>query len=116
MKLYLFAEDPGESHMSLRERLYNYHNSNKEVVKDLNSIMVLFDYYSVFDRYVLNIEDDDYNWDLGILKSVDLNMPCWENVSFFEKYDVKNRIIKSINRLTNWTTNFKWRQSTKQSI
>ena len=94
------AQDSGESHMSLREKLYNYHNSNKKVVKDLNSIMVLFDYYNVFDRYVLNIEDDDYNWDLGILKSVDLNMPCWDNVSFFTNYDVKNRIIKSINRLT----------------
>lgn len=94
------ANDANESHMSLRERLYNYHNSNKEVVKDLNSIMVLFDYYSIFDKYVLNIEDDDYNWDLGILKSVDLNMPCWENVNFFTKYDVKERIIKSINKLT----------------
>ena len=82
------------------EFLENLIYSNKEVVKDLNSIMVLFDYYSIFDKYVLNIEDDDYNWDLGILKSVDLNMPCWENVNFFTKYDVKERIIKSINKLT----------------
>lgn len=92
--------DSNDEYISLRERLYNYHNSNKKVVKDLNSIMVLFDYYNIFDRYVLNIEDDEYNWNLGILKSVDLNKPCWQNVSFFLEYDVKNRIIKSINKLT----------------
>ena len=57
-----------ERHLSLREHLYNYHHKNTKVVKDLNSIMVLFDYYSIFDNYVLNMEDDDYNWDLGILK------------------------------------------------
>jgi hypothetical protein len=93
-------KNPNEYHLSLREQLYNYRNSNKKVVKDLNSIMVLFDYYNIFDRYVLNIEDDDYNWNLGILKSVDLNMPCWDNVSFFIDYDVKERIIEAINRIT----------------
>jgi hypothetical protein len=92
--------DLGMEHITLREKLYNYNNSNKEVVKDLNSIMVLFDYYSIFDKYVLNLEDDDYNWNLGILKSVDLNLPCWEMVSFFTDYQVKERIIKTINKLT----------------
>ena len=78
--------------------------------------MVLFDYYSIFDKYVLNIEDDDYNWDLGILKSVDLNMSCWENVNFFTKYDVKDRIIKSINKLTSVDDEFLNRGSPPQSF
>jgi hypothetical protein len=89
-----------EVHLSLREKLYNYHNTNRSVVKDLNSIMVLFDYYNIFDSYVLNLEDDDYNWNLGILKSVNLMHPCWDNVIFFKEYDVKERIIKAINKLT----------------
>lgn len=92
--------DPNEAHLSLREKLYNYHNRNKEVVKDLNSIMVLFDYFNIFDKYILNIEDDDFNWNLGILKNVDLNLPCWEIVSYFIDYDVKERIIEAINRIT----------------
>ena len=92
--------DLGMEHITLREKLYNYNNSNKQAVKDLNSIMVLFDYYSIFDKYVLNLEDDDYNWNLGILKSVDLNLPCWDMVSFFTDYQVKDRIIKTINKLT----------------
>ena len=94
------SNKPEEAHLSLREKLYNYHDSNTKEVKDLNSIMVLFDYYDIFDSYVLNLEDDDYNWNLGILKSVDLMHPCWENVYFFTKYKVKERIIKAINKLT----------------
>ena len=94
------SNTPEETHLSLREKLYNYHDKNKSVVKDLNSIMVLFDYYTIFDSYVLNLEDDDYNWNLGILKSVDLMHPCWDNVIFFKEYDVKERIIKAINKLT----------------
>ena len=89
-----------EKHLTLREHLYNYHNPNTKVVKDLNSIMVLFDFYNIFDSYVLNMDDDDYNWDLGILKGVDLQMPCWDNVNFFVEYDVRERIIRTINRLT----------------
>ena len=96
----LISNKPEEAHLSLREKLYNYHDSKTSEVKDLNSIMVLFDYYTIFDSYVLNLEDDDYNWNLGILKSVDLMHPCWENVVFFTKYNVKDRIIKSINQLT----------------
>ena len=94
------SNTPEKTHISLREKLYNYHDKNKSVVKDLNSIMVLFDYYTIFDSYVLNLEDDDYNWNLGILKSVDLMHPCWDNVIFFKEYDVKERIIKAINKLT----------------
>ena len=40
----------------------------------------------------------------GILKSVDLELPCWENVSFFIEYDVKNRIIEGIQRNTRANT------------
>lgn len=94
------SNKPDEVHLSLREKLYNYHDGNTKEVKDLNSIMVLFDYYDIFDSYVLNLEDDDYNWNLGILKSVDLMNPCWDNVYFFTKYNVKERIINSINKLT----------------
>lgn len=94
------ANDPGTEHLTLREKLYNYNNSNRKVVKDLNSIMVLFDYYSIFDKYVLNLEDDDYNWNLGILKSVDLNFAYWDTITFFKEYKVKERIIITINRLT----------------
>jgi hypothetical protein len=96
----LLTDDANETGLTLEERLYNYHNSNKQAVKDLNTIMVLFDYYSIFDKYILNMEDDEYNWNLGILKSVDLNLSCWDSVSFFKDYDVKGRIIKSINKLT----------------
>lgn len=96
----LLADDENEVGLSLEERLYNYHNSDKGAVKVLNTIMVLFDYYSIFDKYILNMEDDEYNWNLGILKSVDLNLACWDAVSYFKDYDVKGRIIKSINKLT----------------
>lgn len=98
------SNKPEESHLSLREKLYNYHDDNKKVVKDLNSILVLFDFYNIFDNYILNLEDDDYRWDLGILKSVDLELPCWENVSFFVEYEVKNRIIEGIQRSTRANT------------
>jgi hypothetical protein len=92
--------DESEAGITLEERLYNYHNSNKTAVKDLNSIMVLFDFYEIFDKYILNMEDDEYNWNLGILKGVDLNLSCWDSVYYFTEYDVKERIIKSINKLT----------------
>jgi hypothetical protein len=62
--------------------------------------MVLFDFYEIFDKYILNMEDDAYNWNLGILKGVDLNLSCWDSVYYFTEYDVKGRIIKSINKLT----------------
>jgi hypothetical protein len=96
----ILNRDASEGGFTLEEKLYNYHNSNKEAVKDLNSIMVLFDYYKVFDSYILNMEDDDFNWNLGILKSVDLNMRCWDLIYFFTEYDVKERIIKTINKIT----------------
>ncbi len=43
------SNTPEKTHLSLREKLYNYHDNKKSVVKDLNSIMVLFDYYTIFD-------------------------------------------------------------------
>ena len=107
----MLSDDANEAGMALEERLYNYHNSNKKAVKNLNTIMVLFDFYGIFDRYILNMEDDEYNWNLGILKSVDLNLPCWESVEFFKNYDVKGRIVKSINKLTSVDDEFLNRNS-----
>ena len=84
----------------LRETLYNYNDKNKEVVKDLNSIMVLFDYYKVFDEILLNYDELEYNWELVVLKSANLNQPYWNTLYYFRKYDIKNRIIKAINKFT----------------
>ena len=54
--------------MALEERLYNYHNSNKKAVKNLNTITGFIRFYGIFDRYILNMEDDEYNWNPGIFK------------------------------------------------
>ncbi len=84
----------------LRETLYNYNDKNKKAVKDLNSIMVLFDFFEVFDKVLLNYDELEYNWELGVLKSVDLIQPYWNTITYFKDYDLKNRIIKSINKFT----------------
>ena len=68
----------------LRETLYNYNDKNKEVVKDLNSIMVLFDYFKVFDEILLNYDELEYNWELVVLKSANLNQPL-EYFILFQK-------------------------------
>jgi len=84
----------------IRETLYNYNDKNKRLAKDLNSIMVLFDYYKVFDEILLNYDEMEVNWELIILKSVDLNQPYWDTISYFSKYDVKEKIIRAINKFT----------------
>ena len=84
----------------IRETLYNYNDKNKRLAKDLNSIMVLFNYYKVFDEILLNYDEMEVNWELIILKSVDLNQPYWNSISYFSKYDVKEKIIRAINKFT----------------
>ena len=64
----------------IRETLYNYNDKNKKLAKDLNSIMVLFDYFKVFDEILLNYDEMEVNWEILILKSVDLNQPYWDNI------------------------------------
>ena len=86
--------------IAIRETLYNYNDKNKKVVKDLNSILVLFDFFKVFDEVLLNYDELEYNWELVLLKSVDLNQPYWENISFFTDYDIKQKIVKAINKFT----------------
>ena len=70
------------------------------VVKDLNSIIILFDYYNVFDKLRINNDDNEYNWNLGIFRQIDLNKSYWDAISYFSDYKVKERIIKTINFLT----------------
>tara|TARA_B100000035_G_C20997050_1_gene553032 strand:+ start:57 stop:1571 length:1515 start_codon:yes stop_codon:yes gene_type:complete len=84
----------------LYEKLYYYNNKNTKISKDLNSIMVLFDYYEIFDKLRINNEEDDYNWNYGILKSIDLNKNYWENNEYFVKYNIKERIINTINKFS----------------
>lgn len=84
----------------IRETLYNYNDKNKRLAKDLNSIMVLFDYYKIFDEILLNYDEMEVNWELIILKSVDLNQPYWDTISYFSMYEVKEKIIRAINKFT----------------
>jgi hypothetical protein len=86
--------------LMLRESLYNYNDKNKILVKDLNSIMVLFDFYNVFDKILLNYDEIEYNWELVILKSANLNQPYWDTISYFKDYKLKDRIIRAINKFT----------------
>ena len=62
--------------------------------------MVLFDFFKVFDEILLNYDELEYNWELVILKSVDFNQPYWDNINYFSKYDIKEKIIRSINKFT----------------
>ena len=86
--------------ISLKEKLYNYRDKNKRVVKDINSIIILFEYYNVFDKLRINYDDNEYNWDIGIFREIDLNKSYWDAISYFSDYNVKERIIKTINFLT----------------
>lgn len=86
--------------INLREKLYNYRDKNQRVVKDLNSIIILFEHYSVFDKLRINYDDNEYNWDIGIFRQIDLNRSYWDSISYFSDYKVKERIIKTINFLT----------------
>jgi len=92
--------DELRNNVMIRETLYNYNDANKVLTKDLNSIMVLFDYFKVFDEILLNYDEMEVNWELIILKSVDLNQPYWDNITYFSKYDVKEKIIRAINKFT----------------
>ena len=92
--------DPYDNSLPLKKRLYNYTNSNTKTVKDLNSIIVLFDYYEIFDRMLLEYNEDDYEWDYSILRSIDLNADYWYNNSYFKEYNIKKLIIDTINEFT----------------
>ena len=91
--------------ISLREKLYNYRDKNLRIVKDLNSIIILFEYYNIFDSLRINYDDDEYNWDVGIFRQIDLNRSYWNAISYFSDYKVKERIIKTINYLTKESEN-----------
>ena len=92
--------DPYDNSLPLKKRLYNYNNPNTKVVKDLNSIIVLFDHYNIFDRMLLEYNEDDYDWNYSILKSIDLNADYWYNNSYFKDYNIKKLIIDTINEFT----------------
>ena len=92
--------DSSDSNLTLKNRIYNYSNKNKRIVKDLNSIIVLFDYYQVFNKQRLEYDEDDYEWDYSILKNIDLNKVYWEHNPFFIKYKLKDKIIETLNKFT----------------
>ena len=99
LKILGLTDELGDKIM-IKETLYNYNDSNKQLTKDLNSIMVLFDFYKVFDNILLNYDERDINWELLILKNINLNKPYWNNISYFSKYNIKGRILKAINKFT----------------
>ena len=84
----------------LNERLYNYIDKDHVVSKDLNSLIVLFDYYKILDDVRINNEEDDFNYDYSLLRNIDLNKNYWSDNYFFKKYRIKSKIIETINRLT----------------
>ncbi len=84
----------------LKERLYNYVDENHAVSKDLNSLIILFDYYKILDDVRINNEEDDFDYDYSLLRNIDLNKNYWTDNYYFKKYRIKNKIIDSINRLT----------------
>ena len=84
----------------LQERLYNYVDKDHTVSKDLNSLIVLFDYYKILDDVRINNEEEDFDYDYSLLRNIDLNQNYWTNNYYFKKYRVKSKIIDSINRLT----------------
>ena len=67
----------------IKEKLYNYNDKNTEIVKDLNSIVILFKYYKIFDELKINNEEEDFNWDYSILRNIDLNRNYWEDNNFY---------------------------------
>ena len=84
----------------LQERLYNYVDKDHTVSKDLNSLIVLFDYYKILDDIRINNEEEDFDYDYSLLRNIDLNQNYWSDNYYFKKYRVKSKIIDSINRLT----------------
>ena len=85
----------------LKERLYNYIDINKQVSKDLNSLIILFDYYKILDDTRVKNEEDNYDYDYSLLRNIDLNKNYWNDNNYFKKYNIKNLIISRINNLTN---------------
>ena len=83
---------------SFKEKLIK--SSNKELVKDIYSILVLFEYYSVFDKTKLEFDESDTNWYYILIKSIDLSRKHWELIYYFKKYRIKERIINLIESLT----------------
>jgi hypothetical protein len=88
------------TNIPLKERLYNYEDKNTKVSKDLNSLVIMFDYYKVLDDVRIFNEEDDYDWDYSVLRNIDLNKNYWD-ISFFKDYNIKELIINKINELTN---------------
>lgn len=84
----------------LQERLYNYVDKDHTVSKDLNSLVVLFDYYKILDDVRINNEEEDFDYDYSLLRNIDLNQNYWSDNYYFKKYRVKSKIIDSINKLT----------------
>jgi len=84
----------------LKERLYNYTDSNKKISKDLNSLLVLFDYYKILDDTRINNEEDDFELDYSILRNINLNENFWDYNPFFKMYNVKDKIVNKINEIT----------------
>ena len=87
------------TNIPLKERLYNYEDENTKVSKELNSLVVMFDYYKILDEVRIFNEEDDYEWDYSVLRNIDLNKNYWD-ISFFKDYKIKDLIINKINELT----------------
>ena len=87
------------TNIPIKDRLYNYVDDNTKISKDLNSLVVMFDYYKILDSVKLFNEEDDYDWDYSILRNIDLNKNYWD-ISFFKEYKIKELIINKINELT----------------
>jgi hypothetical protein len=87
------------TNIPIKDRLYNYIDDNSKASKDLNSLVVMFDYYNILDNVKIFNEEDDYDWDYSILRNIDLNKNYWD-ISFFKEYKIKELIINKINELT----------------
>ena len=86
--------------ISIKDRLYNYVDKETRISKDLNSLVILFNYYKILDEIRIYNEEDDYNWDYSLLRNIDLNRNYWTDNPFFLKYKIKNIIIDKINEMT----------------
>ena len=84
----------------IKDRLYNYVDKEVRLSKDLNSLVILFNYYKILDEIRINNEEDDYNWDYSLLRNINLNRNYWSDNPFFVKYKIKNIIIEKINEMT----------------
>ena len=86
--------------ITLKDRLYNYVDKEVRLSKDLNSLVILFNYYKILDEIRIYNEEDDYNWDYSLLRNINLNRNYWTDNPFFSKYKIKNIIIEKINEMT----------------